>query len=128
MIGRPLNQEEIESYRHLGSDLALQVRVVQVAMIPGGYAGLTLRNLVLLSQKVSSDGDSNLLAHELVHVRQWHEQGRIRFLWRYSWSFASQFAKTRSWGASYRNIPAETEARRVAAQWADQRRKRPNIR
>jgi hypothetical protein len=118
VIGRRLNESELESYRHVPRSLATQVRIVEVRALPGGYVGMTLRNLILLSERVADDGTSSLLAHELVHVQQWHEEGRARFLWRYIWDFTSALVRTRSWSRSYRAIRHEVEAREAATRWS----------
>ncbi len=108
----------MRSYRHVADDLKRQVRVVEIRALPGGYVGMTLRNLILLSEDVADDGTSGLLAHELVHVRQWHDEGRLRFATGYVWNFFRTLPRTRSWGASYRAIPHEVEAREDATRWA----------
>jgi hypothetical protein len=125
VIGRPLNDDELASYRHVPRHLAEQVRVLEIPALPGRYVGMTLRNLILLSADVADDGTSSLLAHELVHVRQWHELGRIRFLYRYVRPFIVSLPRTRSWSRSYRAIPAEEEARIEAQRWARSRQNRP---
>lgn len=120
--GRPLNDLELASYHHLPHDLASAVRIHEIPALPGRYVGLTLGRHVFLAEDVSDNGDSALLAHELVHVRQWREQGHVRFGLRYLVAFLRTLPRTRSWNASYRAIPAEVEARAVATAWAEARR------
>lgn len=118
VIGRRLNESELSSYRHVPRDLASKARIVQIPALPGRYVGMTLGNLILLSERVADDGSSALLAHELVHVRQWSDEGRVRFLWRYLGDFVAAFVRTRSWSRSYRTIGHEIEARETAARWS----------
>jgi len=117
VIGRRLNEIELDSYRHLPRSLAQQVRIISVPALPGGYLGITLRNVIVLSEDVANDGSSSLLAHELVHVQQWHADGRVRFLVRYVRDFSCGLARTRSWSSSYRAIRHEVEARESTTRW-----------
>lgn len=112
---------EIEAYDVLSADIARRVRVVMVPFIPGGYAGMTLGRIVLLARSVDGDGNSTLLAHELVHARQWSELGVVGFSARYLGSFARNLARHRRWGPAYRGIHAEIEARRETTDWLRRR-------
>ncbi len=123
---RRLNEVEIAAYHHLDPTLARRVRVAKIPALPGRYQGVTIGPLVLLQTAEPDDGSSALLAHELVHVRQWREQGPARFAARYVWSFTSSFWRCRRWNEAYRDIPAEVEARAEASQWMAQRRCLPD--
>ena len=57
------------------------------------------------------------MAHELVHVRQWADQGRARFSGCYISSFVRGLTRHRNWRRAYLSIEAETEARLEAAEW-----------
>ena len=116
-VGRSLNAAELDSYDVLPKYLARRVRIVRVARLPGGYDGMTLGSTILLAHDVDEQGNSPLLAHELVHVRQWAEQGPIGFSGRYLGSFARGLTSHRSWRQAYLSIEAETEARREASAW-----------
>ncbi len=118
---RRLRSVEIDSYDHLDRDLARRVRLVGIPALPGRYLGITLGTFVLLATDEPADGSSVLIAHELVHVRQWSEDGRVRFAFRYVRAFAANLARYRRWHAAYRNIPAEIEARTVASEWSRRR-------
>lgn len=118
MARRRLTSIELERYDVLPRALAERVWVYEIPALPGSYVGLTIGRHVLLATDVPDDGSSELLAHELVHVRQWWEQGLTGFGRRYVWSFGRSLTATRSWSASYRAIPAEAEARAVAREWA----------
>ena len=65
---------------------------------------MTLRRLVLLARDVADDGSSTLLAHELVHVGQWYDQGVLRFSYRYVTDFITGLIRHRSWKPAYREI------------------------
>lgn len=120
MPGRPLAPVELDSYRLIPRALAARARVFEIPALPGSYAGITLGRYIFLATDVPDDGTSLLLAHELVHVRQWHELGVVGFSRRYIWSFLRSIPRTRSWNESYRAIPAEEEARAEAAGWQHQ--------
>lgn len=121
MVGRPLNDTEIESYDMVSADVARRVKVIDVPFLPGGYAGMTLGRTVLVSKPVEADGNSALLAHELVHVRQWSELGVVGFSARYLGDFARNLGTYRRWSRAYRNIGAEVEARHEATDWLRRR-------
>lgn len=118
---RPLTRAELDSYTHVPRALAERVRVSEIPALPGSYVGITLGRRILLATDVPDDGSSLLMAHELVHVRQWYEQGAIGFGRRYLASFLRSLPSTRSWNASYQAIPAEAEARERAAAWQQRR-------
>ncbi len=121
---RPLSDLELESYDHLDPDLARKVRVAKIPLLPGRYVGVTLGPLVVLQTDEPVDGTSALLAHELVHVRQWQQQGPLRFVTGYLGAFASELWRCRRWNQAYRAIPAEVEARSEATRWAQRRHRR----
>ena len=114
---RHLTPFERELYDHVPAPLLARVRIVTVPFVPGGYAGITLGSTVFLKKSQQPDGFSVLLAHELVHVRQWNELGMTRFLQIYLGDFVSGLRIYRSWNAAYRAIRLETEARNVANEW-----------
>ena len=121
---RPLNDLELASYDHLDPALARRVRVAKIPLLPGRYVGVTLGPLVVLQTDEPVDGTSALLAHELVHVRQWQQQGAARFIADYVASFATELWRCRRWNEAYRAIPAEVEARTEASRWAQRRHRR----
>lgn len=79
---------------------------------------MTLGNTIYIDPTMlgaASDRTGRLLVHELVHVRQWHEMGVPRFLWRYLSSYLrGRLDGLGHWG-SYLAIPLEVEAREMAA-------------
>lgn len=118
---RRLTPTEIDAYDMITPDLARRVRVVAIPALPGRYVGMTLGRVVLLAKAVPDDGSSTLLAHELVHVRQWAELGVVGFSGRYLLSFLAGLWARRRWMAAYRSINAEVDARREATDWLRRR-------
>lgn len=89
-----------------------KVRVVPVRWLPAGVAGMTLRRTVLVLRE--HIGDQSLLAHEMVHVRQWEKLGVVRFTWQYLSAYAAGRLRGDSHHQAYRAIPLEVEARRLS--------------
>ena len=89
-----------------------RARIVDVPWLTPGVAAMTFGPVILVRR--DHIGDTALLAHELVHVRQWRELGPARFLWRY----LSAYARGRMTGLghqrAYEAIPLEVEARKLA--------------
>jgi hypothetical protein len=74
---------------------------------PGADA-TTLGSVILMRRRAADDAE--LLAHELVHVRQWRELGFVGFLVRYLRAYLrARLMGYPHWGA-YRRIPLEVEA------------------
>ncbi len=118
---RCLCEAEIDAYDVLPRPLATRVRVVTVPFLPRGTSGLTLGRYVLVTDDRVRDGDRQLLAHELVHVRQYAEQGWVPFLARYLTAYLRNVWRLRDHDAAYRAIPAEVEAYAEAARWSARR-------
>lgn len=114
---RRLNEGELDAYDVVPRDRARRVRLVSVPVLPGGYAGLTLGPLVLLARPVAADGSSALLAHELVHVRQWAELGVVGFVVGYLAAFVTGLVQHRGWQRAYRDISLERQARLETDRW-----------
>ena len=89
-----------------------RARVVLVPWLTPGVAAMTLGRLILLRR--DHRRDAALLAHELVHVRQWRELGAGRFLWRYLGAYARGRWAGQSHAEAYQAIPLEAEARELA--------------
>lgn len=114
---RRLTNEEIKAYDVLPPELARRVWLIRIWSLPGPYVGMSLGRFVLLTRSVPPDGTSHLLAHELVHVRQWAELGVAGFAYRYLGEFVRGLRSHRRWQPAYREIGAEVEARRLADLW-----------
>lgn len=89
-----------------------RARIVDVPCLTPGVAAMTLGRLILLRRDHA--GDEPLLAHELVHVRQWRELGAARFLWRYLGAYVRGRLAGLGHTGAYRAIPLEVEARELA--------------
>ena len=114
---RRLTSEEIEAYDLIPPELAGRVRIVTLGWMPGPYVGMALGRTLVMRDPIPPTGTSVLLAHELVHVRQWRELGAIGFLFRYLRDFLRAMKADRNWNRAYRRIGAEEEARRLANSW-----------
>lgn len=77
-----------------------------------GTAATTLGRWIVIRRELV--GDRPLVAHELVHVRQWREQGIIGFLRRYLADYLRGRRSGLDHDAAYRAIPFEVEARRLS--------------
>ena len=73
-----------------------------------GSAATTLGRFILI--RPESVDSARLLAHELVHVRQWRVLGVPRFLRRYVGTYVRWRARRYPHLAAYRRIPLEIEA------------------
>jgi hypothetical protein len=89
-----------------------RARIVDVRRLTPGVAAMTLGPVILLRRDHA--GDEALLAHELVHVRQWRELGAGRFLWRYLGAYVRNRVAGLGHQRSYEAIPLEVEARDLA--------------
>jgi hypothetical protein len=123
-VPRRLTEQELHGYDVLPRPLAERVRVVSVPVLVPGTSGMTLGRFVLLVGDTDRDGTRKLLAHELVHVRQWHELGTPRFLVRYLTGYLRGLVRHRRHRRAYRAIPLEIEAYALADAWESTRRAR----
>ena len=83
-------------------------RVVVGGPVPPQADAITLGKTIIVRKAVA---DSRaLMAHELVHVRQFRELGPVRFLFRYVGSYLRGRLSGYGHMASYRRIPLEVEA------------------
>lgn len=81
------------------------IHVVRFMIPPWAY-GQAWGHLILLRQRALDEYAwwvPRAIAHELVHYDQWARYGRIGFLWRYVWGWASN-------GFRYIHNPLELEA------------------
>ena len=90
-------------------------------MLPFGSSGMAVGRYVLLRTDNDRSGNRKLLAHELVHVRQWHESGRWAFLRAYLGDYFRGLRRHRRHQDAYRAIRAEQEARAEADAWETRR-------
>lgn len=84
------------------------VRIVEVPFSAKGADATTIGRIIFIdSDRID---DSELLAHELVHVCQWEELG-IRFLWEYTSEFVTNYAELGDRREAYKQISFEKDAR-----------------
>jgi Domain of unknown function (DUF4157) len=84
------------------------------SLLRGRATAITLGKVIFILpdrfDRVVAGDDAELLAHELIHVRQWADDGVRRFLTRY----VSDYLRLRCWGLdhdrAYRHIRYEWEA------------------
>lgn len=117
---RSLSAVELVAYDHVPAAVAARVRVQRVPVLASGADGMTLGRLVLVRTDGMADrtGRRQLLAHELVHARQWTDLGVAGFLSAYLRAYAANLVRLRRHRAAYLAIPLEEEARAEAARWA----------
>lgn len=119
---RSLDRDEIEEFSHVASGVLGRVRLVRTNLLPRAADGMTVGRFVFLRGDRIHDRSTTLLAHELVHVRQFAELGATRFLIAYVGSYLRNLVRMRNHREAYLAIPLEIEARREAAEWAERKR------
>jgi len=115
---RRLAIDEIETYKHVASGVLDRVRLVRTSFLPPAADGLTIGRFVFLRGDRITRSRSKLIAHELVHVRQFAELGAARFIGRYVSEYVRNLVRTRSHRQAYLDISLEVEARAEADRWA----------
>ncbi|MEM7140716.1 MAG: DUF4157 domain-containing protein [Actinomycetota bacterium] len=115
---RRLEGPELEAYDLVPREIAERARIQRVFVLPPGASGMTIGRLILLKSDVDRSGSRELVAHELVHVRQYAESGFVRFLAVYLRDYLRQLVRLRRHRAAYLAIPAEAAARTEAHAWA----------
>jgi Domain of unknown function (DUF4157) len=111
-VPRRLDAREREQFTHVPVRDLDRARLVRVSVVSPGIAGMTLGRWILLRR--GHEHDRDLIAHELVHVRQWRELGAVRFLVRYLGAYARGRWRGLRHHAAYEAIPLEAEARLVS--------------
>ncbi|HSJ71855.1 MAG TPA: hypothetical protein VLA29_09455 [Acidimicrobiia bacterium] len=90
-----------------------QMPSVLERLIAKRVSAITIRSTVFVRSDivdaVMAGAMPELTAHELVHVRQWREQGAVRFLWRY----VAEYLRLRAFGLGH-----DDAYRRIGAEWA----------
>ena len=114
-VARVLSKREVSRFDHLPESLTTAARLRTTSVLPPQAGAMTLGKTIYV--RPGREDDDVLIAHELVHVRQWHELGRIGFLVRYLSSYLVNLVRLRRHMAAYRAIPLEIEAREEAARW-----------
>jgi hypothetical protein len=123
---RRLGEIEIAAYDLVPPDIARRARIQRVPLLPRGASGMTIGRVIFLLDDERRDGTSKLLAHELVHVEQYRQQGYLLFSVRYLWHYGRNMVRYRlRHRRAYRNIPAEIEAYAAADAWWKARTPQP---
>jgi hypothetical protein len=115
---RTLDADEITTFDHIADPVLERVRLIRANLLPPAADGMTIGRFVLLRGDRIDQGVSGLLAHELVHARQFAEMGAIRFFSAYLGAYIKNLRATKNHRQAYLDIPLEQEARREAEQWA----------
>ena len=111
-MARRLDASEREQFTHVPARDLQRARLVVVPVLTPGIAGMTLGRWILVRR--GHEHDRDLIAHELVHVRQWRRLGAARFLVRYLGAYARARSRGLGHQAAYEAIPLEAEARALA--------------
>lgn len=119
---RSLERDEIDEFSHVAAGVLGRVRLVRTNLLPRAADGMTVGRFVFLRGDRINDRSTTLLAHELVHVRQFAELGAVKFLIAYVGPYLTNLFRLRSHREAYLAIPLEIEARREAAEWAERKR------
>jgi hypothetical protein len=111
-VPRRLDVLERRQFTHVPARDLGRARLLSVPVLTPGVAGMTLGRFILVRR--GHERDRELIAHELVHVRQWRELGAARFLIRYLAAYTRGRWRGLGHKAAYEAIPFEAEARAVA--------------
>ena len=95
----------VVDWRARGND---EVYIVEVPFVVPGSDAFTTGRIVFIHRERADDAD--LLAHELVHVCQWEEQG-LRFLWDYSTEYLENAIEHGDLRDAYLEVSFERDAR-----------------
>jgi hypothetical protein len=113
-VPRRLVAEELQQFDLVPMVDRARAVVTLVPWLPAH--GMTIGRFVFIRR--SHAGRATLLAHELVHVRQYREMGYFRFSLKYLMAYARNLVRFRfKHQAAYRAIPVEHEAYRLAGAW-----------
>ena len=108
-MARRLDAGERASLTHVPVRDLERSRLVSVPVLTPGVAGMTLGRWILVRR--GHERDRDLIAHELVHARQWRELGATRFLVRYVSAYLRGRWRRLGHHGAYEAIPLEVEAR-----------------
>jgi hypothetical protein len=109
---RRLTADERVSFVHVPALDRARARVLVVSTLPPGTSGMTLGRWILLRRP--HELDRALLAHEMVHVRQWRELGVPGFLRAYLGDYLRGRRAGLGHRDAYRAIALEEEARALS--------------
>jgi len=105
----------VRRFDHLPKATVERARVKTSRRLPPQADAMTVGRTIYV--RPGHEHSDSLMAHELVHVRQWQEYGWFGFLRRYLGAYLRNLMKLRNHMAAYRAIPLEVEARAEASAW-----------
>jgi len=114
-VAASLGKARADRFDHLPPEVVARARVRTSRLVPPQADAMTLGRTVLV--RPGHEASDALLAHELVHVRQWRQYGWFGFLRRYLGAYIANLVRLRDHMAAYRAIPLEAEARQATARW-----------
>jgi hypothetical protein len=121
VVVRRLTPTELDAYDVLPRVLANRVRIQRMPFLAPGANGMTIGRFVFLRNDGLFDGSRKIIAHELVHVRQYYELGFVRFLAQYLRDYARALWRLKRHRAAYLAIPFEQRAYAEADEWLARR-------
>lgn len=116
---RGLDHQEIQGFSHVADGVLERVRLVRTNLLPPAADGMTIGRFVFLRGDQIQRSGSSLIAHELVHVRQFAELGAFRFFAQYLSSYFKNLWRLRNHRQAYLAIPLEQEARAETERWRE---------
>jgi hypothetical protein len=109
---RRLSETEVARHPHVPEVDRSRARILVVPTWVPGVGATTFGHLVVV--RSGREGDRRLLAHELVHIRQWRELGLLGFLVQYLGEYLDGRGRGLSHRDAYEHITLEQEARTLA--------------
>jgi hypothetical protein len=83
--------------------------LISKLLVPRGYLGITIYPFMFLKNQ-NLKGNSVLINHEKIHLRQQIELLIVPFFVLYTIEFLFRLLQYKKWGLAYRNISFEREA------------------
>lgn len=116
-----MSEHEIDAYDLVPDWVARRAKLVRIPWLPGPYRGMTIGTLILMRGDLLDRGINRVVAHELVHVRQYMEYGKLGFWFRYLKDFFTLYIGAWDWDNAYRSIGFEAEAYALDREWVRRR-------
>ena len=118
---RRLTPDDLDRYGHVPLSVLEQVTLRESRILPRGADGVTLGTTVYVRPGFLDR--PTLIAHELVHVRQYTELGFRRFLFTYIGEYVQNLVRLRSHRSAYLAISLEKQARIATREWIHEQHK-----
>ena len=104
----PLGKARAGRFDHLAPEVVGRARIRTARHLPRQADAMTIGRTIYV--RPGHEASDALLAHELVHVRQWQQYGPIGFLRRYLSDYLRFRVRGLPHWAAYRRIGFECEA------------------